>query len=267
VLIAVYSLWGAMGYPVGLCLALGTPAALVLTILLLNQLLRPLGFLAHLNKLRRKLSGPGFDHRKDWKSGAKRYYAGKILNTCAWIFLIAAVFAMWIRDTETETELADFTGDPPFVTIADLNPSGQYEEKGLGYGNTLRQWSDFLSPVNWEWDELGQVTMADGTTLYGSLNVTYHETAAPFLAHQLAREFVHYGREHPLAPAPAVTREEIHGVTILRFTGKYHYRSVVLISESTVVKADFLIDSSEVNLIESTWTALMTERLAAFQAT
>ena len=60
----------------------------------------------------------------------------------------------------------------------------------LGIANTVYEWSDPISPVNYNWDEIAEVTLSDGRRIEGGLYVDYHETAHPVLARQLAREYV-----------------------------------------------------------------------------
>lgn len=148
----------------------------------------------HLRRLRKRLIRDGWiDHAKDWRSTALRHHlclAAKILLVAAWIIVLLVLLNHGILGTY-EIPLADYTGDPPFATMADLAPEGEHTYKPMfkDIGNTVRVWSDWLAPVNYAWDEIAVISDADGIVLEGGLYIDYHEAAAPWIARTLAKEY------------------------------------------------------------------------------
>lgn len=162
----------------------------------------------HLRGLRKKLmAGEPLHHKKDWRQNAVRYHVIKwlkIVLIAAWIWVFLHMLGSAMME-EHEVPLDEYTGNPPFATMADLaeglgigNGSGEpaaeavevshYVSSGI-VNSTVHQWSDWLAPVNYNWDEIADVTLSDGQMLEGSLYVDYHETVHPALAHQLAKEY------------------------------------------------------------------------------
>lgn len=148
----------------------------------------------HLRRLRKRLIRDGcIDHAKDWRAAALRHYlyrAAKIILVAAWIIVLLVLLNHGILGTY-ETPLADYTGDPPFATLADLAPEGEHTYKPMfdNIGNTVRVWSDWLAPVNYAWDEIAAISDGERVILEGGLYIDYHETAAPWIARVLAKEY------------------------------------------------------------------------------
>ena len=72
--------------------------------------------------------------------------------------------------------LAEYTGEVPFRTMEDFFAFGEVDlsDWHTRNMNEVREWTDILSPVNFEWNEHGSVDSADGLHLYGRLEVMYH---------------------------------------------------------------------------------------------
>ncbi len=148
----------------------------------------------HLGRLQKRLVNEGIiDHHKDWQKKAVRYHMSK------WSFIVLLVVYMGLLlnmigeniTEEHEIPIEEYTGDPPFVTLADLAPEDEYEYKIFmsGLADTVREWDDWLSPVNFEWEENARITCGSGVVLEGSLYVDYHETVSQWLANILAKEY------------------------------------------------------------------------------
>ena len=161
----------------------------------------------HLRKLRKQLlDGEMLNHGKDWRENALRHHVVrgvKILLVAVWIGMMMHLLGLAISK-EYEVPLDEYEGNPPFATMTDLaeelaaeegSDSGSgvmvadYRFTMLGIANTVYAWSDPISPVNYSWDEIAEVTLSDGRRMEGGLYVDYHEMAHPVLARQLAREY------------------------------------------------------------------------------
>ena len=85
--------------------------------------------------------------------------------------------------------LEDFSGTLPFATIADFAPEGNYANREIGYSNTVSIVQRLLAPEAIKYNEYGSITLPDGNTIMGGLQVEYYETVSPLLARALAWEF------------------------------------------------------------------------------
>jgi len=158
----------------------------------------------HLRNLRKRLmAGQSLHHEKDWRQNVLRYHVGKwlkIVLIAAWVWVFLHMLGSAMME-EHEVPLDEYTGNPPFATMADLAEElgdgtvgaetvevSHYISSGI-VDSTVHQWSDWLAPVNYNWDEIAEVTLSDGRMLEGALYVEYHETVHPALARQLAKEY------------------------------------------------------------------------------
>ena len=83
--------------------------------------------------------------------------------------------------------LSDFSEDPPFITMSDLDPSAEYQENA--HLNEVRVKHDVLFTTTYSWYESATLAGED-KILSGSLLITYHETAFPWLAKCLAKGYL-----------------------------------------------------------------------------
>ena len=148
--------------------------------------------LVYLCRLHRRLNaGRAPDHGKNWRRRSRRYRAGVLL-----FLVLAAVWGVgivhaWSEDA-SDANVRQFTevpADLPFPTIADLRPDGDFSLTDLGHStNTVKTTSDWLAPVVIQLRENGAIRLPHGGQLNGGLQVDYYETAAPWIARELARE-------------------------------------------------------------------------------
>jgi len=150
--------------------------------------------LRHFTRLRKTLLAGGSIHqKKDWRKQAMRKRTTALLTIIACVVWLVWLLSLWSTDIlETNTlPLSEYTGDPPFSTLVDLDSDEvtDYKRTALGISNTIKEWSDPIAPKNMEWQEIATVTYADGTSLDGSLYVDYHRMISPLLARTLAWEY------------------------------------------------------------------------------
>ena len=107
----------------------------------------------------------------------------------------------------------------------------------VGNLNMVREWSDILSPVNYEWDEAGTVTSPDGTILSGGLEVIYHETKADWIAKRLVKEYLRKARGERQYEPLEIQMEELDEA--VAYTTLVHFPNVILRSENKVICARF----------------------------
>ena len=179
-------------------LFLGTWFSLLTLALLVSFLFSSVTYAVHYSRLRRRIREDDRFRREDvdWRSRAPGHYLfvlGQVVGITAAVCMILSV---WAASTEPgfRTPVADYPGDPPFATAADLAGEGNYylrEQIRLGDSNTYRVWNDPIARYCAEWDESGDIHRGslNAPGDYISLSVEYFDTAAPWLARAVTWEF------------------------------------------------------------------------------
>lgn len=199
-------------------------------------------------RLRKKiLSGEETGSGSNWKKGLGLYHANNILRRCIYIGAIF-LFLKQMGDQmiyEGYIPLTEYTKDMPFATMEDFLPGGERELINMKVGNmnTVREWSDLLSAVNFEWDEAGKVSHPDGRVLSGGLEVNYHETRAPWIAKRLAREYLIIGKENREFELLDLEIEDLDQV--IAFDSTLHFPSIILRKGNKILYARFYTNGSD----------------------
>lgn len=147
----------------------------------------------HLRNLRKKLmNGKRPDHKKNWKRHARRYQLSRfsfILLLILWIFFFLKGWNKDVMDSNIQT-LESGPEGMPFATMADLAPDGVYRLNNRTLGNTIELSSDWLAPVIINLQEDASIQISKNKYLNGYFYVNYYKTAAPWIAREIAREFL-----------------------------------------------------------------------------
>ena len=197
---------------------------------------------AKLIKLRKKvLNDQSLGSAKDWKKGVKAYFANNIFRKCLYIIAICLLLNLFGANISNKyyVPLTEYTKELPFKTMKDFIPNGEMELMNMQVGNlnTVREWSDVLSDVNYEWDEAGTVSNSDGTILSGGLEVIYHETKADWIAKRLVKEYLRKAKgEREFEPLEIHMEELDQAVAYTTIT---HFPNVILRNENKVICARF----------------------------
>ncbi len=198
-------------------------------------------------RLRKKiLNGEETGSGDNWKKKSLGFHANNIIRRCLYIVAIL-LFLKLMGDQiiyEEYIPLTEYTKDMPFATMEDFLPGGERKLMNIKVGNlnTVQEWYDLLSPVNFEWDEAGEVLHPDGRILSGGLEVIYHETKAPWIAKCLAREYLLKGREGKEFELLELEVEELDQV--IAFDTKLRYPTVILRKGSNILHARFYTHAS-----------------------
>ncbi len=127
------------------------------------------------------------DHNKPWRQGATAFRAGTVFLELLWI----AVFVMLIVQAAVPgrmTDVAEFSGEPKVVTMAQLHPEGEYKRNDwMDYYNKFREQENTVA-YTLEWRENAQVMTPGGNVRSGVIIVKYYEVSTEWLAKGLARE-------------------------------------------------------------------------------
>ena len=216
-------------------------------------------------QLRKKvLQGEETDSGHNWRKKAKGYHANNILRRL--IYLVAILLFLRMMGGymiyEEYIPLVDYKGEMPFATMEDFLPGGEMKLVNMKVGNmnTVREWSDLLSSVNFEWDETGEVIHPDGRVLSGGLEVIYHETKAPWIAKRLAREYLLKGREGKEFERLELEMEELDQV--IAYDTKLRYPTVILREGSKIIYARFYTHGdTKVTFALEEWAGFLAECL------
>lgn len=251
-------------YPLLVTISIGTPLALFLGGYLVYILVKRGLAIIHLGKLQKQLTRSGtLDHKKDWRAQERRHYGSLTIRFAAGLAVVCSVFYIFVQSVapDNEIKIQDFRGDPPFVTIEDLFPDGQYEKGSDFYNhvNTIRQWSDVLAPENYAWLEFASVTSADGITYTGTLDISYHETVSPAVARALADNYIAFARTNKYFEFLTPPDGDVEFVTA--YQTNHVGCTILLVEGSTVIEANIFLENREHGDLSGLWTELMVERL------
>ena len=216
-------------------------------------------------QLRKKiLNGDETGSGDNWKKKSWGYHANNIIRRCLYVVAIL-LFLKLMGDQiiyEEYVPLTEYTKDMPFATMEDFLPGGERKLMNMKVGNmnTVREWSDLLSPVNFEWDEVGEVVHTDGRVLSGGLEVIYHETKAPWIAKRLAREYMLKGKESKEFEFLELKMDELDQV--IAYNSHLHYPSIILREGGKILYARFYTHASGTVTYElEEWAAMLAECL------
>jgi len=248
-------------------IAIGTPLALMGAALLLWGLVNSVTRAVYFARLRRRLLQEGdIDHRKPWRAGARRRRVTRLALPILAIVWFVIFAGLWL-DNESGKGLAPletYPGEPPFVTMADLAPDGEYEAQDWGYSqssNMYRSRRDLIAPKYIEWEELADIALPDGTRLEGGLDIEYFEAATPWLARMLAKELLRvdrYGRslwdieDFEYIPLPPIEADYIVGYRTLS-----HFPRLVIQKGNAVISIEFYQTSNSYTMPTEQWAELM----------
>lgn len=253
--------FGALGYPAMLPVALGTPVTVCLAALLLTTLIRPLFLLLHLNKLRRGLqAGTSRPSQINWRSRQLPHYAGIAMSGLLHILFCVGLLSALYKQ-ENALPLEDYTGAIPFVTMEELIPGGSFEPASYSWSNEVTAWEDILIRETMEYRESGTITAPDGTIWTGNLAVKYHETAFPFLAQQLMREYLRYADRGKYYDGYYAPDFDTGPVTVRLYQGHYGLNTLVMQYENKVLEVNVLIHDLDDRSAVDLWIRAMVSRL------
>lgn len=246
-----------------LLLGSGMPLEVILILVLPLVFLSSIGATVHLSRLKKRLRETGGpEPGRDWRRGRVGYWVKKTGCILAVILLLLFLFTRWGAAAEGKYEhpLSDFAGELPFAAMADL-AEGSYEPLDYGFSNTYEQASCLLAPRVIHWDETARILGPGGEELSGGLEVHYYETAAPWLARQLAREYLWTkGPRGDKGEMLSLTADLDADYAAAFLDRSVHFPSLVIQKGSTVVCARFY-QTGESALSLDEWAGLLAESL------
>ena len=242
---------------------IGTIPVGMMILAVLFLLAVPMGKAVKLMRLRKKVSaGKPLGSGNGWRKGIWKHCAVNVLRLCAVVYAVVFLLTVWDNELMREDyiPLTEYAGEVPFRTVEDLLPFGEVDLWNMGNMNTVREWSDILSPVNFEWNENGDVHTPDGSQVYGRLDVMYHETRGKWIAKRLVDE---YTREAKTAGLYEPLELELPGMDeVVAFSSIVNSNYIILRKGEKILCADFYFSGDDaVRPKLSEWAKKMAESL------
>lgn len=241
----------------------GTLVVVIISMAVLWMIINSIVQAVKLTKLRKcVLNGEPLGSGKEWKKGVKFYHANNILRRCMYVVAIVVFFKALGNHLMNEDyiPLKEYTGNVPFKTIEDFIPDGKMESMGMKNWDTVREWSYFLSPVNYEWNEGVIVTMEDGTHMSAGLEVSYHETKADWIAKRLVKEYLRKGKDDKYYKPLEFEMQEMDEV--VAYTEVLDIPSVIMRKGNKIIYASFFTSGDNAMKLElSEWAGYLAESL------
>lgn len=169
----------------------------------------------HLRKLHKQLKANiPLDHNKPWKQGAAFHLLSKVIYVLVIFLLFGVMFGSCTRSLDLDyISTADYPGDPPFATAADIIPNGEFEKQSFLQGyNAYTVDSNFFAPQIIEWKQYGELTTAKGERFDGPLIITYYALRSPDLAEGLMDDLYRQAEDNShfsIRPAPELAVDEV----------------------------------------------------------
>ena len=220
----------------------------------------------YLRRLKRRLTmGEELSHRKPWRRGAPGYRAGRVLITVfvlAWCVVLAGKLLSSASE-EVKVDLEGFEGDMPFATMADL-AGGEAADYRLfpmtGITNYMEERSDIIAPVAISWHEVADVSLPDGRLFSGGLYAEYFETAAPWIARQITREYMMFKRWDKDFQEYGLPDLDVDYAIAYR-DDSTHFVTVLIRDGCVVIKASLYQTSPNFTLKLSEWASRMADSI------
>ncbi len=218
----------------------------------------------HLRRLQKRLlAGQALRHDKPWRRRAVRYQVAGLAQAALLAGWICVGLWLWSRSA-TDTWRVPLDGqDVPFATMADFAPKARCVREDIfsWTSNSLLRRSDPLAATVIEYCEHARLTLPDGDSFSGGLDVQYYDTRAPFLARQLLREIQLDARlrrgKYTTFPLPDLPVDEAVGY----YDIGTHFPVVLLRRGSTVLWARFYQAGKDTIPLE-VWVGALAESIA-----
>ena len=177
--------------------------------------------------------------RTDFRMRGRLLAVWRIFKWAATITFICVFIGKWSDSVldKDKIRLEDYRDDPPFATLADFFPEGEYSLAPYAYTNEVREWSDWLAPRMITYNEAADITLEDGKVFSSGLYVQYYALRTPFLAKWLYKELTFrekWKKGYEELALPTLTAEQSVG-----FTNDVHFPNVILRKGNLVLHVQF----------------------------
>ena len=131
---------------------------------------------------KRLLSGDSLNHWVNWKKRRIGQYTKRLVTLLLSVGLAVGLAGAYTQ-SEQSISIDDYSGDPPFATVADVFPDAQKIRAGesLGYYGQFETIEHSLASYT-KWKESAYVTTADGEKYFCILIIDYYDTVSEWFA-------------------------------------------------------------------------------------
>lgn len=209
---------------------------------------------------KRLLEGGSLNCRVEWKKTAP---VSLFVRTVPFLLAAGVAFGLFSGLAKEGTEIpnAEYPGEPPFATVADVFPGGIIAEDNLWLDYGTFQTGETAVAESVEWNESCQVTTEDGGKYFCILRLNYHETVSEWFARGLERDYYVYdatryhGKRFRDMDAPDL------GVDSIRVYNNYGTQTVLMREGTRVVHAVVTIEGQTETNKWHLWAETMAEML------
>ena len=191
---AVLALRWLVREPYRYVVTFGSIYAVLFVLFFMGTVIHDIRHLRHIIRLQKRLKEDiPVDHNKDWKRGIVFRKGIKLAALSVWCLTIVTILSSCTRVMSMpKTATVDYPGDPPFMTISDLYPEHTFTDGGLrDLYNYYQRYDSDLCEEMIDWREFVKIHIEEGTEIgTATMIVEYYDTASPWLARGLARDFL-----------------------------------------------------------------------------
>ena len=230
---------------------------LLTLVLFLWTILRYVLEFLHLQRLKKKLNaGLSLDHGKNWKGRQSLHRAAQaasLLLLITWIIL-ARRYQLLDNNKLDHSALAP---PVPFATMADFTPGEYVRSDPNLHVNYVKECSNSLTNQTIEWVEAANIHRPDGSTLTGSLRITYYDARFQWLADKLVSEHERVDREFADGKLTPLECPDFGLDHVSAYTGRFAFTTVVLQKGHVVLYATFFQYNSDTPLPLEDWAGTL----------
>lgn len=242
-------------------LALGTPFALLCLVTLVWNSVEVIRETTHINRLYRRLKNGDPLERK--RIDYRRAVRTQVFRILRWLVTVVCIVSLIVvpivKAAYDEPPISSHEGKPPFATLADYGE--EYVPDSFDWTNNYREWSDLLASVNYEWNEDGKLTLADGSRVDVHYDVEYHELRFSWAARLLAREIKLFDKWENRA-GELLDLPDLGADYAIAYECRDMYETVVLVYGNVAVRAQFYqYSNSDAHIPLADWTRILADSL------
>jgi len=252
---------GFMRYGFRMAATIGLVFTLCIYVFMLWAVIVPLLRAFRLRRYeKRLLEGDDLNHRVEWKKNAPLTLGMRTLPILLCCGIAVGLLSALVHDS-TELPNAEYPGDPPFATVADVFPGGTVTEDNvwLDYGTYKTGKTTFSKNI--EWNESSNVKTVNGENYFCILRLSYYETVSEWFARGLEKDCYVYdstryhGKRFENIAAPDL------GVDSIRVYSNYGTLTVLMREGNRVVHAVVTLDNRSSQNQWHLWAQTMAEQL------
>lgn len=209
---------------------------------------------------KRLLEGDSLNRRIEWKKVAPVTFGMRVLPFLLCFGVFAGLLSVLVHEG-TDIPHAEYPGEPPFATVADVFPDGTISEDNIWLDYGTYKIRETAVSKNVEWNESCDVTTESGENYFCILRLSYHETVSEWIARGLEEDYYVYdATRYHRKQFEDLTAPDL-GVDSVRVYNNYGTLCVLMREGNRVVHAVVTIDNKSNQNQWHMWAQAMAEEL------